>query len=829
MAVRVFLGSGDSFTAASNNLSITGASGAGSETVLINTGITGTTLDANVERVDVAGNLSDYKFVFISGTGFQIQTTAGTVVGTIPSLNQNTTVAFADGSATLSQTGASTFTLGGQTVATGTAATITSTSMGTGFNTAVKTGVTSTGSGTGSTSSVAFTENVDNVVGTANNDTLDASLKTTVAGRLQTWNNADQIDGAAGTDTLFAQLTAGVTAASFKNVEILDIEAQANLTVDLNTGDAALTTIKSSNSGANALTVQNIQSAPTNYALTNTTGNLTSTVVNTKLAGTADAATLDLNNVTAGTVTLQPVAAGSGYETITVNSNGSVANTLTSLTDGNGTTLTTVNVAGAQQLTVTLADTTVTTVNASTMTGVLNLTVAAGNTQNMAITGGSGNDVISTSVTYTSADTINGGAGTDRLVLSNGEAVAATTTQANVSNVEVIGLSDGLNGAVTVNNFGATGLRFGAAMMGAGTVNYAAGTAGLDLQANASAGNALTATMAGTATNDVMNITMGSLVAGNTFGTGNVTINGAETVNLLSQGGANTFGGTFTITDTAATQALVITGSQNITFTGAVRADTVDASGMTGAATLTLTAGTSTTATSITGTANADSLTGSSAGDIINGGAGADTIANVTTAVIATAADVLTGGAGFDTFILRGDLASGAVATILNQAPLITDFTVGSSATTTDILQLSATRANYSAAGTAFAAGVAAAAAGSTTIQTVAQNAGATAYITGTDLIKLTTGVATTGLTLQQAFNAAIGTGTVTGLTASDQVFFSLYDTTNGRMEIGIVNAAGGTNTVVETADVVTLVGSITMSATDYANFSTANLSVIAG
>jgi len=220
-------------------------------------------------------------------------------------------------------------------------------------------------------------------------------------------------------------------------------------------------------------------------------------------------------------------------------------------------------------------------------------------------------------------------------------------------------------------------------------------------------------------------------------------------------------------------------------------------------------------------------LNGSTAGDIINGGAGADTIANVITGNNATAGDVLTGGAGFDTFILRGDLASAALSGLYSTVAQITDFTVGSTATTTDILQLSANVGNYSG-GSALFAGIAAAAAGATAIQTVAQNAAAAAVVTGADLIKLTTGVATTGLTAQQAFNAAIGTGTVTGLTAGDDIFVSFYDTTNSKMVIGLVDASATTNTVVETGDTITIVGSIDMTAADYASFSANNLSIIA-
>jgi Ca2+-binding RTX toxin-like protein len=224
-------------------------------------------------------------------------------------------------------------------------------------------------------------------------------------------------------------------------------------------------------------------------------------------------------------------------------------------------------------------------------------------------------------------------------------------------------------------------------------------------------------------------------------------------------------------------------------------------------------------------------VTAGAGADTIIGGAGNDTIANVGTGTAASAADVLTGGTGNDTFVLRGDTASGLVSTIAGATSFVTDFTVGATPTTTDILQLSATSANYANAvtgGSALFTGVSAAAAGATAIQNVAQNAAAAAIVAGTDMLKLTTGVATAGITLQAAFNAAIGTATITGLGAKDAIFATIYDITNGRMDILTVNATNGTNTVVETGDVVSLVGTVTMSAADYASFSANNLSIIA-
>jgi len=685
--------------------------------------------------------------------------------------------------------------------------------------------------GVASPAPIQLSTRADVINGTAGNDLIDGSRLIAGGTTADTWGNSDSINGGNGTDTLFAQLNASIVPASLTNVEVLNVEAQAAVTVDLASGDANLTTIRSLNSAANLLTVSNIQSVPTTFALSNVTGGLTASVANSKLAGTSDATTVDLSNVTAGTITLQTVSAASGYETITVNSGGSVANSIT-LTDGNGTSLTRVNITGSQELTLALTDTTVTTFDGSAATNKLTMTAAATNLQNMTITGGSAADVITVNG-YTTADIINGGAGTDRLVITNAEAVAATAVQTNVTLIETIQLSDGLNGTVNIANFNATGIRFGANMGGASTIDFAAGTALLDLQQRV--GAATTVNIAGVATNDVLNVTYGSSTAAGAFGANAITINGAETVNVTVATAAGAFGSTFSITDTAAAQTLNVLGAFGATFTGAVRADVINASGMTSSATLTLTGGTGTTATSITGTANDDVLNGSTVGDIINGGSGNDTIANVVTGTATTGGDVLSGGAGFDTYILRGSSAAQtavALSTVLNATSQIADFTVGSTVATSDILSVSSTVANFSiAAGGGFHAGIAAAtgvAAGATILQTVAQNAAAAALVTGADLFKLTTGVATTGLTVQQAFNAAIGSGTITGLGASLEGLVSMYDTTNGRMLLMVVDAGAGTNTIVETGDVVELIGSVVMSAADYANFGANNFSLIA-
>ncbi len=682
------------------------------------------------------------------------------------------------------------------------------------------------------TFSLRLTYGQDTLTGGSDDDYFDGSRARDSAGWVQTWNVNDQLNGGAGTDTLYAEFigTAAFTPQTLTNFEILDLyitDATAMNTLNL-ANVTGLTTIKNQNSGA-AMTITGVNTVPTSLFLTNTAANAFSlTTGTTTLNGTTDATTLTVEGITGATVTLQPPAAGSGFETINVVSTGGVVNTLTALTDGNGTSWTALNISGGQDLTMTLLDATLATINAGTFTGKLTFTDVAGSGAQV-ITGGTNDDVINMAGTYTVADTINGGTGTDRLTLTNAEATGATSTQTNVSNIEVVGLSDGINGTITTTYFGATGLRFGANMAGAGVVNYPAGTDSLDLQNFVSGGSLLTATIAGTATVDILNLTAGSAAAGLTFGAGGVTLNGAETVNILSQGGANSFGGAFTLTNTAAQEAIVLTGLQNITFSGVVTADSVNASGMTGTAILTMSGGGGVNSMTITGTANADTIIGGTAADIIHGGTGNDSITNRITGTYTTAADVLAGDAGNDTFTLIGSLTADAAN--YSGAPRITDFTVGTTGAT-DLLRVSGTDGDYYGLVAAAAKGLAKGntaegltAADAMVIQSVAQNAAAAGLVSNVSLIKLTTGVAAAG-TVKATFASAIGTATVTGLGAGGVYLVSLYDTTNLRMVLLAVDITTGVNTVLATGDDagVTLIGTIDMSAADYASFTTTHL-----
>ena len=138
MATKVIVTGGNSssspetYTVATNNTNVFGAS-SGYQKVDIQSGVTGVTLDANIEGISLSGALSSYTFQAVSGTGFQIKSGLN-VVATLATINQAVKIDFLDFSATLQQTGSASFTLNGALVATTSSASLTSNQLsGTAF------------------------------------------------------------------------------------------------------------------------------------------------------------------------------------------------------------------------------------------------------------------------------------------------------------------------------------------------------------------------------------------------------------------------------------------------------------------------------------------------------------------------------------------------------------------------------------------------------------------------------------------------------------------------------------------------------------------------
>jgi len=108
-AGRVFLAEGGGFTLA-NPAEVFGRSG-GAEALTLTAGAHGVELDANLERLDLPHALDSLRFGVDAG-GLTITGEPGKLV-TLPSLNQPMELRLAEGSASLEQTGAQTFTLTG--------------------------------------------------------------------------------------------------------------------------------------------------------------------------------------------------------------------------------------------------------------------------------------------------------------------------------------------------------------------------------------------------------------------------------------------------------------------------------------------------------------------------------------------------------------------------------------------------------------------------------------------------------------------------------------------------------------------------------------------
>ncbi|MBM3488312.1 MAG: hypothetical protein FJX67_17045 [Alphaproteobacteria bacterium] len=524
-----------------------------------------------------------------------------------------------------------------------------------------------------------LTVNKDIVTGTANADTINGGVFVSTAGTfINTLNNADEIDGGGGTDTLDAQLNGGVTIgmAVLNNVEVIQLESQGGGNVlNLANADGSITTVRSVNSGANAITFQNINSVPTTFGISNSSANYTVGITTARLAGATDAATLNLANVTGGTVSIAPMAAGSGYETLNVVSGGNIAQTIGQLTDGVGTSLATINVSGAQNLSITAAlDDTVTKVDASAMTGALTMTTG---TSVMTATGGSGNDTFIFGGTYVggtgaTADTVDGGGGSsDALSTTSAIATAIATAQTKVTNVEQLTISDALGAAINTTHFASVT-----------RLNLSAdpGNFNITIDSGDEVRFAVTTTaipdlvVSGIATTDTALVTLASGIA---LAGDALTTTGVETLTINSLGitGTTNTINQLTMTNTAASEVVKLTGAAALTFTLTSTVDSIDGSAMTGALTLAaVTTAASGAGVTITSGSAADTLRGSTGADIISSGAGNDVVLSE------AGVDIVDLGAGDDTL----DFTDKAAADMLlsGERDNVTNFTANNTAYT---------------------------------------------------------------------------------------------------------------------------------------------------
>jgi hypothetical protein len=489
----------------------------------------------------------------------------------------------------------------------------------------------------------------------------------------------------------------------------------------------------------------------------------------------------------------------------------------------------------------------------------------AGNTVLSSFKGGSGADSLDISsmtaaqVQAITATNLDGGTGTARDTLILASAAATSTVALNNSNFEIVGIT-GLTGTVDFSKYGSGVDTFQLTTAQAAAATFNNLTSNLTVAFGANHGSFVdTFASTGTALTDVFNLTMTGTAA-----TPTLVFTGFETINttvtaaaapvaqiLTSVTATPSAGGTtiFNLIDNNGAAPVAVAGATNIgagqlnvsgtgtgsvVLVGALTAGSLNASGLnTGAAAATAGLVMTTAAAgqiSILGSAGADTFIGSAAADTINGAAGNDILTNLATGAGGVGVfDQMTGGTGNDQFITRGSIAgAGALPGAYSAVTNIADLAVGGAVGSTDFITLSETTANYATVTKALQ-GTAAVAQGAWAVQNLTNGAGAVGILNnaaaaGATLLKLTTGVAA-GATVQATFNSAIGTTNVTGITKSKSYFFTMYDVTNSRMDVGIVTDT--TNTKINTGDTVSLVASANMSAADYTAITANHFSLV--
>jgi len=484
---------------------------------------------------------------------------------------------------------------------------------------------TTTTTATDAAKTLVLTTGVDlgaSFTGGSGDDLFDASLNTNSA---QTMGGNDILDGGAGTDQLVMEYKDAVTPISIKNIETIVITDKDASTEIIDMSNVTGMTTLTVRNAATAVDVNNIVAIPT-LNIEGQSVDVDIDFVAAAIAGTADNIDVNLSAVIDGDVTIE------GVETVTITSGGSVANTMD--INDTGTTLTKVVVKGAQDLT--LNDTTdledlVTTVDASAFTGDLTVQGTSGDV-NMTITGGSGDDTFDMIDEYEITDVLDGGAGADVLRADDADisAVTAALTDAKFKNIETVFADTQVQAGINLTYFnGATTLKM-AGLDGAANDRFTFAddntwhlTADI---ANGAASAAVNAYIAGTGTDDTLNLKLDAGVD-NLEADNGLIFNGIENVVIqtaTTAGTLNDFKGVFQLAPTAGGASnITITGANAVTFSGAITAGVVDGSAMTGALTL---AAAMANAATVQGGSKNDTLLGSTSADVLKGNAGDDAI-----------------------------------------------------------------------------------------------------------------------------------------------------------------------------------------------------------
>ncbi len=527
------------------------------------------------------------------------------------------------------------------------------------------------------------------------------------------WQSDDTIVGALGGSSLTATLDGTTLTARITGIETLNLKALADSTILTPAGAVAgITTINALNAPGR-ITVgggagQALAEPLAGLGAYDRTESVTVLFEAAALQGPADALTVTVSNVTGGTASLlaAPVTAGNGYESFHVVSTGA-ANTLKALSGGAGNTLSSITVTGDRALTVTDAlDATVSLFDASGLTGG-GVSVKLQDNLLVRVTGSAQNDVFDLSATgdtFATGDVINGGAGTDTLIVraattgnagGNGDVTAIEGNNPDVTGIETLVVVAAAGGAANTtfdaNKLsGITQVGVRAADAGdsftvtapAAILASAPNGRGLLLGGSVDFGD-VTLTVPAPGSADSLRITLGDSGAGTAFSVGTITAPNVETLTLhVGDRASHTLAGlaapqaaSLAVTGGAAGATLAVAAPLNAAirtvsadaFAGNLRVTGGDRGvaiqGGAGADTLAGGAG----ADTLTGGAGADVLEGGGGNDLLNGGAGADiyrfTANGVGNGIDSIAAAGFTPGAGGDVLDFRTNATSFAATT----------------------------------------------------------------------------------------------------------------------------------------------------------------------
>lgn len=445
--------------------------------------------------------------------------------------------------------------------------------------------------------------------------------------------------------------------------------------------------------------------------------------------GTSDSLTITNGTTSATDVLNGLAVTSTGFETVTINTTGTGAagaqtvGAITATASTGGTP--TLNITGSNQLTTGVITATGGAIDASGITGsgtgfVMvtgqntastitgsslidtlfgaittgidqtisggagndNITGGAGNDSisgdagDDAITGGAGNDLIdggagndtvtiTANANLTSADTVTGGDGTDKLSF---EADMGNTASqfSGVSGFEVLDIDSGAADTISLTNFinnpTFTRIDFDDAGGAAALVADGVGAGVTDIRLLAGqAGDAATLTrLVDTSSNEITVSARAAIATGTTL-----SLTNEETINI--SGSAATSDINYDAFTAADLTTLNISGAADITFDAAIsgtRVATVNASAATGATEIhltnnvvvaTMTGGSG--ADEFTGGLLADTITTGSGADVVIGGAGADIInlgSGSDTVTGGLGADVVNVGSGTETVVMAG-------------------------------------------------------------------------------------------------------------------------------------------------------------------------------